>query len=91
MLSCVNAETGETIFAASRIPGIQSTYASPVAAGGHIYLTDRSGTIVVIRDSGELQIVSSNNLGEGVDATPAPVDNQLFVRGANHLFCIANE
>lgn len=89
VLSCVNAETGESIFAASRVPGIQSTYASPIAAGGHIYLTDRSGTIVVIKDSGELEIVASNNLGEGVDATPAPVDNQLFVRGASHLFCIA--
>ena len=27
---------------------MNSTYASPVAAGGRVYLTDRSGKIVVI-------------------------------------------
>ena len=26
--------------------------------------------------------------GEGVDATPAPVGDALFVRGERHLFCV---
>jgi outer membrane protein assembly factor BamB len=91
VLSCLDAKTGEPKFTASRIPGINSTYASPVAAGGHVYLTGRSGTIVVIKDSDELQIVATNSLGEGVDATPAPIENELLVRGEKHLFCIAAE
>jgi outer membrane protein assembly factor BamB len=89
ILSCLDAKTGEPHFSAQRISGIRSTYASPVAAGGNVYLTDRDGTIVVIKDSEELNIVSTNSLGEGVDATPAPAGDQLFVRGAKHLFCIA--
>ena len=28
-------------------------------------------------------------MNEPVDATPAPVGNQLFVRGAEHLFCLS--
>ena len=87
--SCLDVATGEPFFSASRINGIRSTYASPVVAGGHVYLTGRSGTIVVIKDAEELEIVATNSVGEGVDATPAPVDNQLFVRGEKHLFCIA--
>ncbi|MEQ1825087.1 MAG: PQQ-binding-like beta-propeller repeat protein [Pirellula sp.] len=88
-LTCLDSKTGKAHYEASRIPELNGTYASPVAAGGHIYLTDRSGTIVVIKDSSELEIVSTNPLGEGVDATPAPVDNELFIRGEKHLFCVA--
>ena len=89
MLSCVDAATGKLHYAAARIPGISNTYASPVAAGGHVYLTGRRGTTVVIKDSVQLNIVASNSLGESIDATPAPVDNQLFIRGERHLFCIS--
>lgn len=88
MLSCVDAATGKPHYTAARI-GLTSTYASPIAAGGHVYLTGRSGTTVVIEDSDELKIVASNSVGETVDATPAPVDNELFIRGENHLFCIS--
>ncbi len=88
LLSCVDAATGRPYYTASRLPDINTTYASPIAAGGHVYLTGRSGTTVVIKDAEELNIVSTNSVGEGVDATPAPVDNQLFIRGEKHLFCI---
>ncbi|REK10454.1 MAG: hypothetical protein DWQ37_16345 [Planctomycetota bacterium] len=89
LLSCVDAATGKPHYMAKRIPNLRSTYASPIAAGGHVYLTGRSGTTVVIKDADAFGIVASNSLGEGVDATPAPVDNELFIRGENHLFCIA--
>ncbi len=28
---------------------------------------------------------------ETVDATPAPVDSELFIRGEKHLFCIGKK
>ena len=87
-MTCLDARTGRLHYSASRIPGVDSTYASPIAAGGHVYLTGRSGTTVVIKDSDQLEIVSTNSLGEGVDATPAAVGGQLFIRGESHLFCI---
>jgi len=88
LLTCVDAATGKPHYVTARIDGLKYIYASPVAAGGYVYLTDRSGTIVVIRDSDELQIVATNEMNETVDATPAPVDNQLFIRGDRHLFCL---
>ena len=91
LLSCVDAKTGEPHYTSKRIPELDTIYASPVAAGGHVYLTDRDGTIVVIQDSPNFQIVATNQMGETVDATPAPVDNQLIVRGAKHLFCLQAE
>ena len=89
MLTCVDAATGKPHYTVQRISGINSTYASPIAAGGHVYLTGRSGTTVVIKDSGKLEVVSTNSVGEGVDATPAPAGKQLFIRGEKHLFCIS--
>lgn len=89
VLTCVDAATGKPHFEATRIPGLDSIYASPVAAGGHVYLTGRNGTTVVIKDSGNFEITSTNSVGETVDATPAPVDNELFIRGARTLFCIS--
>lgn len=87
-LSCVDAATGKPYYMASRIPGLDSIYASPVAAGGYVFLTARNGTTVVIKDANELDIVATNSVEETVDATPAPIDDQLFIRGERHLFCI---
>lgn len=88
-LSCVDAATGKPHYMANRVNGLSNIYASPVAAGGYVYLTDRSGTMVVIEDSPTFKIVATNSVGETVDATPAPVDNELFIRGEAHLFCIS--
>jgi len=89
-LSQLDAKTGDPVFSATRVPEIKSTYASPVAAGGNIYLTGRSGSTVVIKDSEKFEVVSSNSVGETVDATPAPAGKNLFIRGEKHLFCIGS-
>ena len=89
MLTCVDAATGKPHYESARLPDISRTYASPIVAGGHVYLTGRSGTTVVIKDSDQLSIVATNSVDETVDATPAPAGDQLFIRGENHLFCIA--
>jgi outer membrane protein assembly factor BamB len=89
LLTCLDAATGKPYYQAQRI-GLSNTYASPIAAGGHIYLSDRDGKTVVIKDAPQLKIVTVNELGETIDATPAPVDRELFIRGEQHLFCIAN-
>ncbi|MDG2124946.1 MAG: PQQ-binding-like beta-propeller repeat protein, partial [Verrucomicrobiales bacterium] len=89
ILSCVDAKTGKPHYTRERIEGLSRVYASPVAANGHVYLTGRDGTTVVIKDADKLKIVTTNNLGEPVDATPALVGNQLFIRSASHLYCIS--
>ncbi len=89
LLSCVDAATGKPHYIAQRIEGLDSIYASPIAAGGHVYLTARNGTTVVINDADVLHIVATNSVDETVGATPAPVDHELFIRGEKHLYCIA--
>ncbi|MCA9119715.1 MAG: PQQ-binding-like beta-propeller repeat protein [Planctomycetaceae bacterium] len=90
VLSCLNIHTGKPIFARQRLPELKSVYASPVAANGRIYFTDRDGTTVVIRHGDELEVLAINTLAEPVDASPAIVDNQIFLRTATNLYCIEN-
>jgi outer membrane protein assembly factor BamB len=91
LLTCVETANGSVVYATKRIPGIGRTYASPMAANGHIYLTDRSGAITVITAGAEPQVVATNDMGEGVDATPAADGKDLFIRGERHLFCVSAE
>jgi outer membrane protein assembly factor BamB len=88
VLLCVDAGTGETVIDASRIPELSTLYASPVAAAGRIYYTDREGTTTVLAHGNELKVLATNRLEEGVDATPAIVGSQLFIRSEQHLYCI---
>jgi hypothetical protein len=37
-----------------------------------------------------VEVFATNELGEGVDATPAAAGRELFVRGEKHLFSLAN-
>jgi len=88
LLTCVDAQTGEPLWETARVEGVNNTYASPIAAGGHVYLTDRRGTIAVLTDGPKLEVLATNDMGEGVDATPAAAGPNLFVRGERHLFCL---
>ena len=88
ILASVDAKTGSSVISESRLPGLSSLYASLVAADDRIYAVGRSGTTVVIKHGPQLEILATNELGEGIDASTAIVGKQLFLRGEKHLYCI---
>ena len=71
-----------------RLPAVKSFYASPAAAAGRIYLVDRDGTTLVLKQSDKLEILATNRLDDPIDASPAVVGRQLFLRAAKNLYCI---
>lgn len=89
-LTAIDSKSGETVIETTRLNGIKTLYSSLVAANDHIYLTGRSGKTLVLKHGNKVDIVSTNDLGEPVDTTPALVDNQIYIRGAKHLFCFEN-
>lgn len=89
ILSCFDAPSGKPRFEAERIEGLQGVYASPVAADGRVYLVGREGVTVVVQDGDKLEIVASNRLDEQFDASPAIAGNEIFLRGHQHLYCLA--
>jgi len=66
----------------------EGSYSSPVIAGDLVYLLNRAGTMYIFRADAEFELVASPELGEPSDCTPAFVNNRIYIRGREHLFCI---
>jgi outer membrane protein assembly factor BamB len=90
-LTILDIKTGKPVLDAERLPGVSSFYASPVAAAGRIYLTSRDGATLVLKQSDKLEILAKNPLDDPIDASPAVVGKQLFLRGEKFLYCIEEE
>jgi outer membrane protein assembly factor BamB len=90
LLSCVDAATGEAKYASERIPNVPDLYASLAAAAGRIYVVGRNGTTAVIKAGPKFEVLATNALGEGVDASPVIVGKRIYLRGAKHLYCIGD-
>ncbi len=90
VVSCYEAETGKALFTEQTLEGLDQVYASPVGAGGHVYCPGRNGVTVVLKISDTFEVVATNKLDDGLDASPAIVGNELFLKGNEHLYCIAN-
>ncbi|MCA8997599.1 MAG: PQQ-binding-like beta-propeller repeat protein [Planctomycetaceae bacterium] len=88
IVSGLNPHSGETIIEQTRIPGLGTLYASPVSAAGRLYYTDREGTTVVLEDGPELKVLATNHLKEVIDASPAIIGRQMYLRGEHRVFCV---
>jgi outer membrane protein assembly factor BamB len=64
------------------------THASPVSAGGLVYFLNDEGVTYVVRPGEKYDLVASNDLGERFMASPAISGGQLFLRGADNLYCV---
>ncbi len=91
MLSAFDAATGERLYGPERLPAVSSVYASPVAVKGRIYLAGRDGATVVIKHGSKPEVLATNELEDGFDASPAIAGDELYLRGREHLYCIAEE
>ena len=88
-LSIYNAKTGRASVEAQRLEGLRGMYASPVAAAGRIYMLGRDGGAVVLKKSDKVEVLATNKLNDGFDASPAVVGREMFLRGKQNLYCIA--
>ena len=88
ILTCLDGKTGKPIIEKQRLPDIRNVYASPVAAHGRIYFTDRDGTTLVLADAPEIKVLATNKLEAQIDASPALVGKEIILRSKTHLYCI---
>ena len=49
ILSAHDAKTGRKLYGPERLPGIRDIYASPVVAGGYLYVTSRDGVTLSLK------------------------------------------
>jgi outer membrane protein assembly factor BamB len=89
ILSVFDARSGTPQYTLQRLDGVPNVFASPVGAAGRVYIPGRDGTTLVIRHGGTFDVLASNTLDDGFDASPALVDNVMYLRGTKHLYAIA--
>ena len=88
ILTRLDAKTGEKHFT-ERVPPLENVYASPVAADGRVYVVDRAGVTAVVDAGPSLKVLAVNTLADPIDASPALVDGEIFLRGRRYLYAIA--
>ncbi len=91
ILTRVTAQTGEDRPGPIRLGGIGNVYASPVAAGRRVYVTDLDGNTMVLSHEDKPRELALNHLNDVFAASAAIVGRELFLRGERHLYCIAEE
>jgi outer membrane protein assembly factor BamB len=91
MLSCFNATTGEPYYHQQRLPNPDNFKASPIAAGGNLYLASESGVITVVKLGATFEIVATNTLADQMFvASPIVAEGEMFLRSKTHLFCVSD-
>ena len=83
--TCLDKVTGEARWT-GRLGGSFSS--SPILADGKIYVGNREGEMFVIKPGNELDILTKNDFDEAIMASPAAIDNSLYVRTDKAMYRI---
>jgi outer membrane protein assembly factor BamB len=84
---CLDAASGDVVWGPERVES--STYsASPVVADGKLYVTNESGLTTVVEAGPEFRILGRSGVDEYTLSSLAVAGGQLFLRTAEHLYCI---
>ena len=95
--TCLDAATGHLVFkerlpgASASGPGGKAVYASAVLANGKVYAVTRWNGTFVFAAKPEFELVAHNRFlsdKSQFNATPAIVDQQIFLRSDRFLYCI---
>jgi hypothetical protein len=91
IFSSVDAKSG-AILKQGRLAGALDTYySSPVMAAGKMYLFSQSGVGTVLKAGAQWEPLAVNDMDEPVFATPAFVDDRMYVRTRGALYCFRAE
>ena len=89
VLSAFDIKTGQAHYGPVRLQGVSGVYASIVGAGDRVYIAGRNGTVNVIQHGPEFSVIAENTLDDSFNASPAIVGSELYLRGGQYLYCIA--
>ncbi len=90
-LSCYEARSGKPLFTDQTLEEIKQVYASPVGVADRVYCPGRNGVTVVIKNADIFEVLATNKLDDGIDASPAVIGDEMYLRGNKCLYCIAKK
>jgi len=86
MLRCLHADDGRELWRQRLSTPVAG---SLVAGAGRIYVTGELGDVFVVAAGDRFELLAKNSLRELCLATPAIAGEELYIRGAKHLYCIS--
>ena len=89
VLSCLDAKSGRAHYAKERLEGLGDVFSSLAGASGRVYVVARDGKAAVVQAGPEFKVLAVNSLDDSFSASPAIAGNELYLRGYEHLYCIA--
>jgi len=89
ILTSFDAKSGKVHYGPIRLEGMQEVFASPVGAANRVYIVGRDGSTLVIENGPEFEVLARNSLDDGFDASPAIVDQEIYLRGYRFLYRIS--
>lgn len=89
ILTAIDKNTGMVHYGPERVTGISGVYSSIAGAADRVYIASRNGTVTVLKHGPEFEVLAVNKLDDSFNASPVFVGDELFLRGAQHLYCIA--
>jgi outer membrane protein assembly factor BamB len=88
LATCLDAKTGQAVWGPERT-ALGSVSASPVLADGKLYITNEAGATTVLAAGPEFKVLATNELDGGFTLSSLAIScSQLFLRTAEHLYCI---
>jgi outer membrane protein assembly factor BamB len=90
VLTSLDAKDGSVKFS-ERLEAVPNVYASPLGAAGRVYVAGREGTVAVLAAGPKLEVLATNKLDDGFDASPVAVGSELYLRGRKHLYRISTD
>jgi outer membrane protein assembly factor BamB len=87
LLTCLQASTGNELFR-ERIGASGQYTASPIAAGDKIITASVKGIVTIIQIDDKLHVLARNNFKEKIFATPAVVENKIYLRTVSHMYAL---
>jgi outer membrane protein assembly factor BamB len=91
IVTSLDPKTGK-ILKQGRLAGALDTYySSPVGGAGKVYMISQNGKASVLKAGGEWEVLAVNDLDDECYATPALVDNRIYLRTRSTLYCFAEK
>lgn len=84
-MTCLDATTGEKYWLHDFDQGF---YSSPILIGDNVYIMDLDGVMQIFKADKEFHPVGSMPLGEETSAIPVVMEERLYLRGSENLYCI---
>jgi outer membrane protein assembly factor BamB len=88
LMRCYDAAGGQVLWEhATKAP----FYSSPVLAGDRLYVFDQKGKGFVMKAGRQFELLATNDLPDGVFATPVILGNRIYLRTLKDFFCLGTE